>query len=41
MNFKLIPMARHDERLNKNDAGPIENLLIQLSNIALYRRLSM
>ena len=44
MTFNLIPVTRHDERLDKNNAGPTEypltKLSIKLSNLAFYRRLA-
>ena len=38
MKINLKSMTRHDERLDESDAGPIEYLLIKLSNLAFYRR---
>ena len=40
MTFNLIPMTRHDERLDENDAGPTEYPLTKLSNLNFHRRLT-
>ena len=40
MTFNSIPMTRHDERLDDNDAGPTEYLLTKLSNLTFHRRLT-
>ena len=39
MAFNLIPMTRHDERLDENYTGPTEYLLTKLSNLTFRRRL--
>ena len=40
MTFNLIPMTRHDERLDENDAGPSECLSSKLSNLTFHGRVT-
>ena len=35
MTINLMPMDRHDERLDENGTGPIEYLLFKLASILL------